>query len=1803
MITAKTNRVMKNRAEVKTTNRIYMKQLVMITVAALMMSFQGISQTINISLDTVKTYRNDSVIMPVYVSNFTNIGAITIYIQFDTTKLAWGRAISWNSGLNGNIPLLHHKNGTIGISWIDVTGVTLSNGLFFELKFKHKQGHAPITIGTASEFANPNGIILNHTATGGLIWEGLNLAPDTNAYTICVGNSIQLNPKPRGGFGTLIYSWSSSAGGFSSNQPTITVSPIISTSYSVTVTDGIDSKDTTFAVDIYPNIVPVAPVNMLPADSATDLYQPYNLSWSPSPHATKYDLYLWNASQPMPSTPTVNDILQINYQYNYYHLSPGTWYKWKVVAKNQCYSTSSLIQNFQTRALPNLHVTSVTTSQPMSGQSLTVSWTVKNDGLGPTTTPQWVDRIWLSGNFDVRIAEADNILLGQYQNVSALNAGQSYVNTVTVQIPQNLMGPYFLFVMTDMIDAYFGSNIVPDIPYNPPPFLSSSGMHGGPSVVETENLDNFYYVQLIFPVPPLADLVTTNLVTPNAVFSGQEAGMTFTVKNRGTNTTPPSTQWFDKIWLTTDTVFNLQTAVLLATRNHSSPLDPDSIYKDTLTVNIPNNIYGTYYILVQNDATNQLFENIGEDNNFRYSDPITVFLSPPADLSVAFMSFPDTVSIRQSAPFSFTIVNQGGMATPSTGYWDAIYMSTLDTFNIQQSTRITRVRRTTPLPIGGTYTQTLNAPIPANLNGYYYIYIFTDQENQVFEHTNKQNNVLRSPYAVAVLLPDYESSLITIPALDNSGGNIPVTWRLNNNGPGTHHISSNYIINNLYISSSPVWIEDSMTILALHYTTNVSTMCSQCFAAQTYNIEIPEGKPGPFYIYVLIDKNNNFPETTKNNNIGRSTNAIQVERPDLIVTNVTVPTTSVSGSETQINWTIKNSGSGTAQQKTWRDRLVMSRLPVYYPDSTVLLGEYVHDKVTLGSGDSVIISKQYVIPHGYSGDWYFYVITDVLNNVYEKNGEQNNVSNSSNVTSMTLGPWADLQVMSITLQDTATQGDIVPLSFTVKNSGNKTTPGSINWKDRVYLSSSPVWNSSNLKILNTQIYSAPLLPDSQYTIQLGINVAMNIAEGFYYVYVFTDFENAIYEYINESNNILRSAPIYINPYPPIDLSVTNVTAPASSNSGNPVTIGWGVQNVGAGTTLAPNWYDAIYLSQDPVLSPATDYFLAEKKKIGPLTTGQSYSTTQQVTIPNGISGTWYIIVVTDDKDVHFDINRNNNSGVPQAVAITLTPSPDLVITDFSAPVSGISGQPVTVTWKVLNNGAGNTISGGWVDRFYLSSDYVIDGNDKILGSKAYTGTLAPGQFYEDTAEFFVPSMTSGNYILIIKTDNNNIEYEHNAENNNTVTGMMLVVQPPPADLVVLEINIPDSALAGDQITISWKIKNLGTNEAKGWMKDNVYLSTDTVWEVTDLLAGSVFTTINISPQFEINRSVTFKLPGLTPGDYHAIIRTDVANNIFETDETNNESASLSTLFMDVPELQLKVLLDDTLFNLAEKHYRIIIPDSLTGETMITELKGDSINGVNELYLTRDQISSRIKYDYSHSTPYLANQDIIVPFLDSGSYFLLAYGYNTAAQYQAITLRADIMEFEIRNVFDNKGGNSGMATIMLEGSKFDSLMTVFLDSNGIIIPASSLYFENTTKSFVTFNLAGEPLGLYDVVAVKKSGDTARYEDGFRIIQGEASSLGLYLLHAANSRPGRVSAFTIEFGNLGNVDLVLPVIKVGSLAGAPIALDPSGLSANNTTLIIPLSIPGEPPGILRPGIKGSIMVYTKSTQGLGFIVTKQ
>src|SRR6266542_3866007 len=174
-----------------------------------------------------------------------------------------------------------------------------------------------------------------------------------------------------------------------------------------------------------------------------------------------------------------------------------------------------------------------------------------------------------------------------------------------------------------------------------------------------------------------------------------------------------------------------------------------------------------------------------------------------------------------------------------------------------------------------------------------------------------------------------------------------------------------------------------------------------------------------------------------------------------------------------------------------------------------------------------------------------------------------------------------------------------------------------------------------------------------------------------------------------------------------DLTLLAATAPITARLGDNISIAWTVVNNGS-QTANPPWYDAVYLSRDPVFDNSDLYVTANyaSNSVSSLAPGSNYSVSQNVALPvDSDAGGAYLLFKTDTySQVQEDDETNNVKAVP----ITLTaPNVDLVITASSAPTSVNAGGTASVSWTVANQGSESTTE-YWYDEIYLSSDSTFD---------------------------------------------------------------------------------------------------------------------------------------------------------------------------------------------------------------------------------------------------------------------------------------------------------------------------------------------------------------------------------------------------------------------------------------------------------------------------------------------------------------
>lgn len=173
------------------------------------------------------------------------------------------------------------------------------------------------------------------------------------------------------------------------------------------------------------------------------------------------------------------------------------------------------------------------------------------------------------------------------------------------------------------------------------------------------------------------------------------------------------------------------------------------------------------------------------------------------------------------------------------------------------------------------------------------------------------------------------------------------------------------------------------------------------------------------------------------------------------------------------------------------------------------------------------------------------------------------------------------------------------------------------------------------------------------------------------------------------------------------------------------------------------------------------------------------------------------------------------------------------------------GETIAVSWTVTNQGS-DTALGRWYDGFYLSSNATLDSSDIFITSRQVSTTESPltaGASYTATQNITLPSgYTDKPYLLAVTDYYNNYQREWNESNN---TKVIATLDLP--DLVVSGAQVKDAPTWGETIAVSWTVTNQGPRVALGQWYDGFYLSSDAVFDSSDVYVSDRLVSTTESP--------------------------------------------------------------------------------------------------------------------------------------------------------------------------------------------------------------------------------------------------------------------------------------------------------------------------------------------------------------------
>ena len=1023
---------------------------------------------------------------------------------------------------------------------------------------------------------------------------------------------------------------------------------------------------------------------------------------------------------------------------------------------SECYEDNNVIRSSTRMYIipipePSLAITSlqIEPPNPWPGDPVTLTWAISNTSDVPIGPCEITHDLWLSD--DGSLGGDRSLATRVSPTIVDLSPDEtSDPISADVELPLDVWGEKYVIVSPQAIDCTVDT------------WPSSA--------------------QISIVTPPMADLVIDLFEPPTTGISGESATITWRVRNDiGQRTL--SDVWQDVVILSEDdSLATTENNWSLGSLRHNGVLDGNGFYDAQLNVTLPEDANGTYYVFLHTDASNQVYEGGAEweDNNWSGPEPINIeYRAPDLQVQSVIVTADNPTLSGTPITIEWAVTNAGDWTTRASGWQDRIYISADDVLDGNDPTLDT-VWQPGSLAAGEGYEDTRNVTIPlAFIAPTTYVFVCTDVSNREYE-SDEDNNCTSSEESFEVTWGPADLVVLGVDVTVDgepvssvlSGSTITVEWQVHNDGPGATSTASWY--DRIYISDDDVLDTSSDPVLDTDPHNGVLAAEGGYTATQDVTIPIYFTAPTA-YVFVTTDYNNQVVESDDDNNSNRIDNPFEVTwgAADLVVLTVDVtvdgaPVSSVpSGSTVTVEWQVHNDGPGATSAASWSDRIYISADDVLDTSSDLPLDAKRHNGV-LAAEDGYTAARDVTIPIYFTAPTaYVFVTTDHDNEVVEFDDDNN--SNRTDDPIEVVWGEPDLIVQSVSAVHGTPHGEVIDLSWTVRNLGGPTVVAE--WHDAVYLSDDRGFS------LDDQERETPTGPLATHIGALDYDQTYSRTEliavppdSSGYLIVMTDASDP--DQVTESdgaNNDAYSALPSFDCYS--DLIVTEVGAPATALSGQLMAVHWTLTNQGDHATNTGAWRDAVYLSPDQYLDRDSDVYLGYLNHSGVLDAGVGYDppATFNVRVPAGTSGPYYVLVIADSSDNVCETDEGNNVGrYDAAVQVELPPLADLVVTNILVPPSGTLGEEVTIQWTIRNDGAFDA-QGGWHDSVYISADAEWDIGDRRIGSVQHVGPLAPGAEYNPPASLTapLPGVVTGDYYIIVRADvHNEVPEAIDGEQNN-----------------------------------------------------------------------------------------------------------------------------------------------------------------------------------------------------------------------------------------------------------------------------------------------------------------------------------------------------------------------------------------------------------------------------------------------------
>lgn len=468
-------------------------------------------------------------------------------------------------------------------------------------------------------------------------------------------------------------------------------------------------------------------------------------------------------------------------------------------------------------------------------------------------------------------------------------------------------------------------------------------------------------------------------------------------------------------------------------------------------------------------------------------------------------------------------------------------------------------------------------------------------------------------------------------------------------------------------------------------------------------------------------------------------------------------------------------------------------------------------------------------------------------------------------------------------------GKNVKVTATITNGGGGEIK-STSVSNVLYLSSTPDLSSGKVYRMDIHSMVLALQPGETVTDEFTTTIPYDWSGDTYFV-VDIDVNDNVYELANTANN--RGATALINTLltPGADFEPYNLSVPSQSSSAKAMDISYSVRNIGPGVPFVNTWTDEIYISTkstgiDSNAKLLTTHHQKGRYTVQPLEEtgaviigeynpykyeGDDYSVNLAVNTTGLQPGTYYVYVKVDADNnvVEYDGETNN---VIMSGPIELS-APDLIVELESISEETLNtGDQVAVAWRLRNIGNADLQNAVVTDGFYAATGTSTE-QAVSLGTATNTVSIVAGGEKVLRTNITVPRNNrlagTRNFLIQTNVDRKVSESDMNNNTSQPLSRQFVYVEDPAeaqvngTNLTVTQLHTASECLPGQNISLSYVVKNTGSLPISRDVKQEIFISGSNIFDNTALplsVGGSLPSVNGLAAGSSVSVNVEVKIP-------------------------------------------------------------------------------------------------------------------------------------------------------------------------------------------------------------------------------------------------------------------------------------------------------------------------------------------------------